>query len=339
MHIPAIVLQAVKFMSRSKFDLEVGPYLNNSSVVTGCVENWRLCISVDSVDENMVVLCYTYSRPCVDRKEFALLYPVTHGRQNRPLDKIPRNLEEELKGLCPLAHPFDTTHNIDELSNDITHLWLMRGHRTRKEAFRSTFTESAAPTVLVGDAANVEPLLLSEGANHALQDAVHLGDLIAAAGEEVPLHSVADHFHRSAYDSRWLKAKLAWEHKFCSFHGIDSPMQHSWQSTDRNFSRADPFSGLRGEPKYRPQDLDSKCFALRRSKEMRESHAAFQPVIDSEPKYRPQDLDPECFALRRNKEVRESHAAFQSVNDKRLAVIKRSYLEKERQGKKRNGRK
>lgn len=304
MHIPAIVLHATKFMSRSKFDLEVGPYLNNSSIMTGCVKNWRLCISVDSVDEKMVGLCNTYSRPCVDRKEFALLYPITHGNKIRLLDRIPRSLEEELKGLCPLAPPFDITHNIDELSHDIAHFWLMKGYRTRKEVFRLRSTESPAPAVLVGDAANVEPLLLSEGANHALQDAVHLGDLIAAAGEELPLQSIVNRFHRSAYDSRWLKATLAWEHEFCSFHGIDSPMKHSWRSTDPNSPQTDPFSGLRDKPKYRPEDLD-----------------------------------PERFALRRAKEIRETHAAYQSVYDKKSAVIKRSHLEKERLGKQRNGRK
>lgn len=134
--------------------------MNDSSVVTGCVKNWRLCNWVDSVDEEFVVL--SYSRTCADRKEYALLYPDTHGRQNRLLDRTPESLQEELKGLGALAPPFDITHNIDEVSNDVAHFWVMRGYRTRKESFSSRFPESAAPAALIGDAANIEPLLLSQ---------------------------------------------------------------------------------------------------------------------------------------------------------------------------------
>jgi len=223
---------------------------------------WRLCISLDELNHETVSLSYTYSRPCSNLKGHAALYADSPVIKARLVDDIPKLITDELEGLGSLARPFDVTHHVEEARKDILYLLSMEAQRGRYSEFGSkeTIEKCALPAVLIGNAAHHVPRFLGESENHAIADAVQLGDLIAAAGEEESLRSVSWRFIIAAYRSRWLRAMLAWEHEFCSFHRIDSPMNHSWRvSNPRCRSPADRLDKMRS---FRPEDSDEELARL-----------------------------------------------------------------------------
>ena len=259
-------------MSRAQFDLEVGPYMNGSSFLTGCVQAWRLCIYIESFEVDTVLLTCTYSRPCKSLSEYALLYPVTLRGASLPLDKVPELIAKELNELGPLAPPFGVTHGIEGAQDGLLRLLRMRARRDTIHEYdrgdrAATFV---VPPVIIGRAAHSWPQFLEEGENHAIADAIHLGELIASCDEDQKLRSVAQNFHETAYHKRWLKAALSWEYNFCTFHGIRSPMNHTWRPLQPNGKLyIDAFDKLRG---FRPEDGDEGLTRLQKAA-MRENYA------------------------------------------------------------------
>ncbi|MCJ1388521.1 hypothetical protein MMC18_001368 [Xylographa bjoerkii] len=231
-YFPFLALAGRKIIPRSLYEAEIRPYMENSTVISGAVDNWRLCTFLDKKTDARVDLRVTYSRHCQDMTDFDTFHSNLKAARSVPVQSVPGDspsmFRDEIEELGPFGPPFDVTHNLQTIDRNEPQEWLIQSRRDLKHNFATTLEGTRVPAVVIGDAALLMPCFLGEGANHAILDAVQLGDIIANSYHRDLLATVPRRFYDVAY-YRWHAAIFDWESRINSFYGANNRFKPSWQ--------------------------------------------------------------------------------------------------------------
>ena len=171
--LPYVVINGKRRVDSSTFDSRYAAKLNEANVIEQRIGNVLLQISINDRTGTEVSISYTYSRPARQSSD-----PVFKpSRPKSGATEIPQELFDEVNALKDLPEPFNDVFDDEKMKKDRLLNWLMRTVLAPKELL-----QDAAKTgvTLVGDAAHHEPILGSEGANEAIEDAMALADCMAS---------------------------------------------------------------------------------------------------------------------------------------------------------------
>jgi tyrosinase len=172
--LPFVVFNGKRRIDRAVYETEILPYMSDSNVINLRHGDARLNFSVSGYKPDTVSVSWTYSRPSRGQDD------VLH-KPERALSKataIPEDLFQELNSLSQscLPQPFASLFDLAQLRNDRILHWLMRTAHVPKEDLQALAQNGV---VLIGDAAHALPIVGGNGANMAIEDAVHLAERIA----------------------------------------------------------------------------------------------------------------------------------------------------------------
>jgi tyrosinase len=173
--LPFVVFNGKRRIERAVYEDKVAPHLEDSNVINFKHGDARLNFNISDYDKAKVSVSWTYSRPSRGDGD-ALHKP---GRELSKATVIPEELFEELDqfrqvGLPP---PFADLFSPKMVRNDRILHWLMRTADVPKEDLQNLAQKGI---VLMGDAAHAHPIVGGNGANIAIEDAIHLAEHIAA---------------------------------------------------------------------------------------------------------------------------------------------------------------
>lgn len=173
--LPFVVFNGKRRIEQTVYGDKIAPHMKDSNVINFKHENSRLNFNISNYDKGKVSVSWTYSRPSRGDGD-ALHKP---GRELSKATVIPQELFEELDqfrqvGLPP---PFSDLFSPEMVRNDRILHWLMRTAHVPKEDLQNLAQKGI---VLMGDAAHAHPIVGGNGANLAIEDAIHLAEHITA---------------------------------------------------------------------------------------------------------------------------------------------------------------
>ena len=140
-----------------------------------------LQIILDSLDPEEMEVTYTFSRPAGESSD-----PIFDPRRPKSgARETPSALFDEIAGLDQLQGLFAEVFNVEKMKQDRLLNWLMRSVLVNG-SWSTQMVDMAKkqPVVFLGDAAHGAPILGSEGANAAVEDAIELAHRLAEGGRQ-----------------------------------------------------------------------------------------------------------------------------------------------------------
>jgi 2-polyprenyl-6-methoxyphenol hydroxylase-like FAD-dependent oxidoreductase len=173
--LPFVVFNGKRRIERPVYEEKIAPHLKDSNVINFKDGNSRINFNISDYDKGKVSVSWTYSRPSRGDGD-ALHKP---GRELSKATVIPEELFEELDQFrhAGLPPPFSDLFRPETVRNDRILHWLMRATHIPKEDLQNLAEKGI---VLMGDAAHAHPIVGGNGANIAIEDAVHLAEHITA---------------------------------------------------------------------------------------------------------------------------------------------------------------
>ncbi|KAF2487600.1 hypothetical protein BDY17DRAFT_320128 [Neohortaea acidophila] len=176
--LPYAVYNGKRRLSAATFQSKYASHFRESSVLTHKSrtgnKNTLLQISINELTQDKASLSYVFSRPALSNSGEDPLF-----RPTRPISgaqEIPDQLFNEITQLDSLPPALTEIFKPEAMKEDRLLNWLMRTLFV-PEANLNAAAEKGI--VLLGEAAHAGPLLGSEGANEAIEDAVALAGVIA----------------------------------------------------------------------------------------------------------------------------------------------------------------
>ena len=197
-------------LSRTAFDNKFGPYMQDTTMLSGSGDGFNFQVNIDAINESEAVISWTYSR---DGE--ASVDPTFQSSQPNP--QIASAVVTEMTQIKDLIAPFDSLIQKKDLEGDTIYNWVMRSIRIPLKLLSAA---STSRIVLIGDAAHAMPIYEGTGANQAILDSVELGNLLVTLtegdrhwqGSEPPDVQILLHFYKEAYP-RWEASVATAERK------------------------------------------------------------------------------------------------------------------------------
>ncbi|KAM0463099.1 hypothetical protein ACHAPV_003225 [Trichoderma viride] len=198
-----MVYNGERQVPRSEFDSAIAPYMPHTNVHAAVAENTMIAITVTEKTETEVTLTWTYThQPTETQSPATLLRESSAELQVAILDAF--------AALGQLAPPFSTALAPEKVRQDRLYHWLMRTMRPPQDGLKLMASKGVA---VIGDAAHAMPIFAGEGGNHALVDAVKLGQHLADSYSPASIEAFIDEEL-----PRWEMASVGSEKRSLSLH-------------------------------------------------------------------------------------------------------------------------
>ncbi|KAE8452095.1 hypothetical protein EG329_002261 [Mollisiaceae sp. DMI_Dod_QoI] len=210
--LPAIVYNGERQMTRSTFESVLGPFMENTNVIIGAGDNSNFAITLTNLTPTVVDLNWSFTRPVKDDND--PLYDSVGGSGDER--KVPPELLDELDN-SSISEPYSTIISSESIKAHGLFHWIMRSLRVPRKDLDQLAEEHV---VFVGDAVHGMPIFAREGGNHALVDAVELGQslstVLPGSGED-DIAACLRSFYDRAFP-RWQKGIEDSEQRLHSLH-------------------------------------------------------------------------------------------------------------------------
>ena len=170
--LPYVVYYGSRQMTARDYKHDIAPHMRYPAMFQSLKETQTLlriitCLSSSLPnDDGDVHVKYTYSRPA--HNDDPLFMP---ERQVGEAQYIPNEFYSEIEGLTDLSPVFGNIFHPQKVRQDKVLNWLMRSLLVPLEKLQELADQGI---LLIGDAAHTMPILGSEGANWAFNDAIDL---------------------------------------------------------------------------------------------------------------------------------------------------------------------
>lgn len=199
-------------MTRSTFDSVLKPFMENTNVIIGAGDNSNFAIAITNLTPAIVDLNWSFTRP-VRNDNDPLYDSVGNPGDER---KVPPELLQELDN-SGISEPYSTIISSESIKAHGLFHWIMRSLQVPREDLNQLADEHV---VFVGDAVHGMPIFAGEGGNHALMDAVDLGQSLSTGlpgnrGDDFA--ACLRNFYDRAFQ-RWQKGIEESEQRLHSLH-------------------------------------------------------------------------------------------------------------------------
>lgn len=221
--LPFVVFSGKRNVRQDTFREIYAPHLEDASILQLKPEKHEDVLLQIWVNDHIlggdVDISYVYSRPARSKAPDLLHNP------DRPMagaTDIPEAFYDELESLLTdseLKEPFLSTFDPQKIRRERLLHWLMRSVLVTADDL-AKLAENGV--VMVGDSAHAAPILGGKGANHAIQDAIELAEVISASSSdalELDKAAIRDFYDRCA--SRWRKEVQDSEHSIAQMHSVE----------------------------------------------------------------------------------------------------------------------
>lgn len=186
--------------------------MDDTNVIIGAGDNSNFAITITNLTPTVVDLNWSFTRP-VKNDNDALYDPAGGLGDER---KVPQELLQELDN-SGITEPYSTMISSESIEAHGLFHWIMRSLRVPREDLNQLAEERV---VFVGDAVHGMPIFAGEGGNHALVDAVELGQSLSTAfpgsdGDNIV--ACLRNFYDRAFP-RWQKGVEDSEQRLHSLH-------------------------------------------------------------------------------------------------------------------------
>lgn len=208
--LPFVVFNGKKRVDRQSYDDKYSSYLRDVNTATTKQGDTLLSIGLDDIDEGSASLSWTYSRPARSKSD-PLHKP---DRSNSKAKDTPEELYQEIRTVQRLPEPFASMFNVESMKQDRTLHWLMRKTLIPLDKLQELGKEGLW---LLGDSVHAEQILGGNGANTAIEDAIHLAEHIA---QHECKH--VDQWYAKRYPA-WEEAQRDSLSRIYDMHGLSLP--------------------------------------------------------------------------------------------------------------------
>ena len=211
--LPYVVYYGSRRMTARRYKHDIAPHMRYPAMFQFRKETQTLlriipCLSSSLLkDDGYVNMKYTYSRP--SHKDDPLFTP---NRKEWEAKYIPNEFYSEFEGLKDLGPVFGSIFHPQKVRQDKVLNWLMRSLLVPLEKLQKLADQGI---LLIGDAAHAMPILGSEGANWAINDAIDLTFYLA--NNNLPQ---LRHFYENRYLG-WEQAVSESERRLFDMHNYD----------------------------------------------------------------------------------------------------------------------
>ena len=170
--LPYVVYYGSRQMTVRRYKHDIVPHMRYPAMFQFRKETQTLlrilpCLSNSLLnDDGYVHVKYTYSRPA--HEDDPLFMP---NRKEWEAKYVPNEFYSEIEGLTDLGPVFGNIFHPQKVRQDKVLNWLMRSLLVPLERLQALADQGI---LLIGDAAHAMPILSSEGANWAINDAIDL---------------------------------------------------------------------------------------------------------------------------------------------------------------------
>lgn len=204
--LPFTVYNGKRRLDPSTYEKQYAPYLKDINIISQRIGSTSLQISVNEVTPEKASISYTYSRPAQQPTDNDPLFRPT--RSISGATQIPSELYAEVDALQDLEEPFKSVFNSEAMKDDRILNWLMRSILVHQAKSENAAEDGIA---LLGDSFHHGPILGSNGANEAIEDAMGLAEIIV---DGRPLKE----FYKSEMED-WKQAVENNEARLAEMHG------------------------------------------------------------------------------------------------------------------------
>lgn len=196
-----VVYNGERRVARAEFDSVIAPHMPHTNVFAAVADNAMVSLTVTEVTSTEVTMTWTYTgQPA--------------GVEIPPVSESPEGLQSTVAnvfaGLGKMALPFSIALTPDQIRQDRLYHWLMRTMRLPRDGLKQM---AARGVVIVGDAAHAMPIFAGEGGNHALVDAVKLGEHLSISCSSASIEAFFDDEYL-----RWQEACNGSEKRTLALH-------------------------------------------------------------------------------------------------------------------------
>ncbi len=220
--LPFVVFSGKRRVTNQEYVTIYAPHLKDTTILT-CrpAVDGRVLLQIwvnDYPSSGEVQITYVYSRPARFNHQER---PDPLHNPSRPLNAasdIPEAFYDELRLLSTkteeLPHPFSATFEPSRIRCDRVLHWLMRTMLLTTADLCKLLQETGI--IMIGDSAHPMPILGGDGANHAIEDAVELAELIATSLSARPALAGSDGstracLNKQAVEEFYKKCAGRWE--------------------------------------------------------------------------------------------------------------------------------